>query len=76
MEYSQSSAANVQPAPVNTPSRTTPFVPFAYVGKTALTVIGNVTGRQYRFNHPGARQAIDYRDVPGIKGIPVLKKTT
>jgi hypothetical protein len=47
---------------------------FEYTGKTALTIVGNITGIQYRFNYPGNKQNIDYRDVPGIRTIPVLKK--
>ena len=49
---------------------------FEYVGKTALTVTGNVTGTQYRFNYPGSRQNIDYRDIAGIRTVPVLKAVT
>ncbi|HNP23148.1 MAG TPA: hypothetical protein PKM63_02575 [Panacibacter sp.] len=47
---------------------------FEYTGKTALTAIGNVSGRKYRFSYPGDVQAIDRRDEPGMLGIPVLKK--
>ena len=47
---------------------------FEYTGTTALTVIGNVTKRIYRFNRPGETQTIDVRDVPGIKMVPVLKR--
>jgi len=47
---------------------------FEYTGKTALTIIGNITGIKYRFNYPGNKQNIDYRDIQGIQTIPVLKK--
>src|SRR5262245_14413861 len=47
---------------------------FEYTGKTALTVIGNVTGKNYRFDHPGAIQAVDLRDVPGMRMVPILKR--
>jgi hypothetical protein len=47
---------------------------FEYTGKTALTVIGNVTGKKYRFNNPGDIQAIDLRDVAGMAMVPVLKR--
>ena len=47
---------------------------FQYTGKTALTITGNVTGTRYRFNYPGNTQNIDYRDMPGMTAIPVLKK--
>ncbi|HEY6976427.1 MAG TPA: hypothetical protein VH396_09055 [Chitinophagaceae bacterium] len=48
-------------------------VRFEYIGKTALTVIGNVTRKQYRFNYPGDKQNIDYRDLKAIMNIRVLK---
>jgi len=49
---------------------------FEYIGKTALTIIGNVTGTRYRFSSTGNRQNIDQRDIPGIMTIPVLKKVS
>jgi hypothetical protein len=47
---------------------------FEYVGKTALTVIGNVTGKNYRFSYPGDKQLIDMPDIQGMLTVPVLKK--
>ena len=47
---------------------------FEYTGKTALTIIGSVTGKTYRFSHPGDAQSIDLRDVAGMKMIPVLRR--
>jgi hypothetical protein len=47
---------------------------FEYIGKTALTVIGNITGRRYRFNRPGDLQSIDTRDASGMQAVPVLRK--
>ena len=35
---------------------------FEYFGKTGLTVVSPTTGKQYRFNHPGARVEIDASD--------------
>lgn len=51
-----------------------PDVAFEYTGKTALTVIGSVTGSRYRFHQPEDVQLIDYRDASGMINIPVLKK--
>ena len=45
-----------------------------YTGKTALTVIGNVSRKKYRFNFPGDIQHIAPGDVTGMATIPVLKK--
>ena len=53
---------------------TTPDANFEYTGKTALTVVGNVTGKNYRFSRTGAVQIVDHRDAPGMKMIPVLKR--
>ena len=47
---------------------------FQYTGNTALTVIGNITGRRYRFAKTGDVQPIDFRDVQGLKNIAALRK--
>ncbi|WP_221394475.1 hypothetical protein [Dyadobacter sp. NIV53] len=47
---------------------------FEYTGKTGLTVTGSVTGRKYRFNNPGDKVIIHYKDMPGMLTIPVLKE--
>jgi hypothetical protein len=47
---------------------------FEYVGNTGLTTVGPVTGRRYRFAHPGARLPIDARDAPSMAGVPNLRK--
>ncbi len=75
MEFSQQASTVNQPPRMRT-QQTVSSASFEYTGKTALTVVGHVTGKQYRFSHPGNRQNIDYRDIPGLTGIPVLKKIT
>lgn len=47
---------------------------FEYIGKTALTVIGNISGRRYRFNRPGDLQSVDPRDVTGMFAVTVLRQ--
>lgn len=47
---------------------------FQYTGKSALTVTGKITGKNYRFTKPGEMQVIDYRDASGMMAVPVLKK--
>ena len=47
---------------------------FEYIGKTALTVIGNISGRRYRFNRPGDLQSVDPRDVAGMFAVTVLRQ--
>ncbi len=61
-------AAERKPAKVN------PDVNFEYNGKTGLSVTGSITGKKYRFNHPGDVQLVDYRDAPGMMMVPVLKR--
>lgn len=50
------------------------YTVFEYTGETALTLFGRGTGLRYRFDHAGARANIDFRDVPGVEQIPVLRK--
>ncbi|MCC6286694.1 MAG: hypothetical protein IT249_02305 [Chitinophagaceae bacterium] len=49
-------------------------VRFEYIGKTALTVTGSITGRRYRFSSPGEIVQVDLSDVSGLMLIPVLRK--
>ena len=48
---------------------------FEYVGKTALTAVGPVTRRRYRFAGPGAIVEVDGYDAPGMAGVPNLRRT-
>ena len=49
---------------------------FTYLGRTALTVTGPVTGAIYRFTTPGAQLRVDARDVPALQKVPVLRRTS
>ncbi|MFT3748833.1 MAG: hypothetical protein QM768_10970 [Agriterribacter sp.] len=49
-------------------------VRFEYIGNTALTITGSITGRRYRFNNPGEILQVDSRDVSGLMLVPVLRK--
>ncbi|MEO6315148.1 MAG: hypothetical protein ABIU63_18090 [Chitinophagaceae bacterium] len=51
-----------------------PGIGFVYTGQSALTVTGNVTRKQYRFNSPGSQQLVDYRDANALMMVPVLKR--
>ncbi|NII28185.1 hypothetical protein HB364_24090 [Pseudoflavitalea sp. X16] len=73
-EYAQQATPGTPRQALKLPVQTYNYASFEYTGKTALTVTGNVTGRQYRFQATGARQDIDYRDIAGIVGIPVLRR--
>ena len=46
---------------------------FAYIGRTALTVTGGATGRQYRFTAPGALATVDRRDAPSLRQMALLR---
>lgn len=48
-------------------------VMFEYTGQTALTVTGPYSGMRYRFNAPGSRLRVDFRDVPALSSIRVLR---
>jgi hypothetical protein len=58
--------------PNDAPRRTS--VEFQYVGASALTLIGPVSGRRYRFGGPGARLVIDPRDRPGLARVSRLRQ--
>jgi hypothetical protein len=47
---------------------------FEYTGRTGLTVIGPLTGQQYRFARTGARVKVDGRDSYGLATVPVLRR--
>ena len=47
---------------------------FQYTGATALTAIGNATGRRYRFNHPNDTQLIDEKDAAAMRKVPILRQ--
>ena len=58
----------------NRPPSKQPVALFEYVGKTALTAIGPVSGRHYRFSHPGAVVEVDLRDSTSLAALPNLRK--
>jgi len=49
-------------------------VTFEYTGRTGLTAVGRSTGRQYRFDRPGARIQVDPRDAASVGGIALLRR--
>ena len=51
-----------------------PDINFVYTGQSALSAIGAITGKRYRFNGAGGSQLIDYRDAPSMMKVPVLKR--
>ncbi len=49
-------------------------VEFEYFGETAMTVVGPITGRRYRFGGPGVGVAVDARDAPSLRAVPKLRR--
>jgi hypothetical protein len=47
---------------------------FEYLGATAVSAIGPVTRRLYRFDRPHARVAVDARDASSIAAVPNLQR--
>jgi hypothetical protein len=46
---------------------------YQYVGRTAMSVVSPATGRQYRFDRPGAVVQVDARDRQWIERVPNIK---
>ena len=46
---------------------------FEYIGRTALTVFGPISGAPYRFQGPGSRLTVDPRDRAALRAVPVLR---
>ncbi len=49
-------------------------VEFVYIGRTAVTTIGPVSGETYRFHRSGARVHVDERDAASVAQVPVLRR--
>jgi hypothetical protein len=47
---------------------------FEYIGQTAITAVGNVTRRQYRFATPGVPVVVDARDRWSLARVPLLRE--
>ena len=47
---------------------------FEYIGPTAITAVGNVTGRLYRFATPGVPVVVDARDRWSLARVPLLRE--
>jgi hypothetical protein len=66
------STPTVRPAGFAGVSGQTPI--FEYIGATALKVMGPVTGREYRFDRPGARVEVDANDQASLARVPNLRR--
>jgi len=56
------------------PAQATKTIMFQYTGKSALTITGSTTRKNYRFNFPGDIQQIALSDAQGFSTVPVLKR--
>lgn len=61
------------PATIGLPHPPPPTARMEYTGARALSAVGPVTGTRYRFGGPGARVAVDRRDLAGLATIPWLR---
>ena len=68
----QTNTQATQPTVVAPTMRRTSVAYFEYTGRTAMTVIGPVSGIRYRFDAPGRRIAVDLRDRKSVAAIPQL----
>jgi hypothetical protein len=68
----QTNTQQAQPTVVAPTLQRTSVAYFEYTGKTAMTVIGPVSGIRYRFDAPGSRIAVDLRDRKSVAAIPQL----
>ena len=46
---------------------------YTYVGRSSVTTVSPITGRQYRFDRPGAVQQVDARDRQWLERVPNVK---
>jgi hypothetical protein len=60
--------------PAERPRPAQSLVLYEYTGATGMTVRGPRSGVSYRFGHPGAKVAIDPRDVASMVGVPNLRR--
>lgn len=51
----------------------TAMLQYQYLGRTALTAVSPATGRQYRFDRPGAVLQVDARDRHWIERLPNIR---
>ena len=65
-------ARGTQAAHVPAPRQRNSVAYFQYSGKTAMTVVGPVSGLQYRFPAPGSRLPVDIRDRAALAAVPGL----
>jgi hypothetical protein len=61
-------------SPAPRPRPVSSAVLYEYVGATGMSVIGPISGTQYRFAGPGAKVQIDRRDVGSMAGLPNLRR--
>ena len=47
---------------------------FEYIGSTAMTVVGPISGNRYRFSGHGARVDVDARDRLSLAAVPNLRE--
>ncbi len=67
-------AETVRPAVPPIARSSTAILQYQYLGRTAMTVVSPATGRQYRFDKPGAVLQVDARDRQWMERVPNIKQ--
>jgi hypothetical protein len=61
-------------APAQRPKPYSQVALFEYIGTTAMTVAGPISGVRYRFGSPGSKLRVDSRDAPSMSALPNLRR--
>lgn len=69
VQNQQAIAARLQPSFTHTNQS----IMFQYTGNTALSIIGRITRKSYRFNFPGDVKPVAIVDANDMRAVPVLK---
>lgn len=72
---SASAAEQVRPQPASPPApHPISTVLFEYTGRTALTVVGPVSGQRYHFARPGDSRPVHRSDAVYLDAVPKLRR--
>ena len=65
---------NTEPGMSATRTMSNGYAYFQYIGNTALTVLGPVSGKRYRFTERGAIVAVEVRDRRALTSVSLLRQ--
>ena len=70
----QSLSPGITQQETNEPPKMWRDITFEFTGTGTHSIRGSVTGIHYLFNGTGVKVTVDYRDVSGMRGEPLLKR--